>query len=254
MIDRSGPAARLRAVAFDFDGVILESGSIKQQAFLDLFADHPGLAPHILAHHRQHLGVSRFDKIAWIHRELLGRPLSPEQLAEEGRRYSDLVLHQVLTCPLVAGAEELLQSLRGRLLTFVVSATPQRELELIVARRGLAPYFGELRGAPGAKADILRDLLLRHELAPQELLMIGDGWSDYQAAGAAGVGFVLRHTAEQEELFRDVRVERVRDMTELGPRLEDRVAARSTEREPGPPTFLDRPAGGAIAGPEEPSS
>ncbi len=217
------PVAPLRGIAFDFDGVILESGSIKQRAFLDLFADRPDLRPRVLAHHRQNLGVSRYDKLAWIHRELLGQPLSPAQLAEQGRRYSSLVLEQVLACPLVPGAEELLRQLAGRLLCFVVSATPQEELELIVARRGLGGYFRELRGAPGAKADILGDLMRRHGLAPDELVMVGDGLSDYQAARQAGVEFVLRHTAEQEELFREVEVPRVRDMTELGRWIESRL-------------------------------
>jgi phosphoglycolate phosphatase-like HAD superfamily hydrolase len=250
MTDRAErPAAPLRAVAFDFDGVILESGPIKQQAFLDLFADHPELQPRILAHHRRHLGVSRYDKLAWIHRELLGRPLSPEELAAAGRRYSELVLEQVLACPLVAGAEELLRALDGRLLSFVVSATPQQELELIVARRGLSDYFRELRGAPGAKADILVDLMRRHRLEPEELVMVGDGLSDYKAARQAGVAFVLRQTAEQEEQFRGVEVERVRDMTDLAAWLDSRLAAGSSQ--PGLLPRLDWPEEEPI---EEPSS
>lgn len=218
-------AVPLRAVAFDFDGVILESGTIKQRAFLDMFADRPDLQPQVLAHHRQHLGVSRFDKLAWIHRELLGRPLSPEQLAEEGRRYSALVLEQVLACPLVAGAEELLCFLAERVPCFVVSATPQEELELIVARRELGDCFRELWGAPAAKADVLGDLVRRHALAPEELLMIGDGLSDYKAARQAGVPFMLRQTSEQEEFFSTVQVDRVRNMTELKPWLEGRLVA-----------------------------
>jgi phosphoglycolate phosphatase-like HAD superfamily hydrolase len=223
------PAAPLRAVAFDFDGVILESGPIKQQGFLDLFADHPELRAEVLAHHRRYLGVSRYDKIAWLHRHLLGRPLSPSELAAEGRRYSELVLDKVLACPLVAGAEELLRGLAGRLPGFVVSATPQAELELIVERRGLSGYFRELHGAPGAKADILGDLMRRYELRAEEMVMVGDGLSDYQAARRAGVPFILRQTAEQEELFRGVEVERVRDLTELAPRLERRLAADAAQ-------------------------
>ena len=217
------PAAPLRAVAFDFDGVILESGSIKQQAFLDLFADRPDLQPGVLAHHRQNLGVSRYDKLAWIHRELLGRELGPEELAEEGRRYSALVLEQVLACPLVPGCQELFGWLPARLPCFVVSATPQQELELIVERRGMGGWFRELRGSPGVKADILAELMGGWRLRASEMLMVGDGLSDYQAAAAAGVPFVLRRTPEQEELFRDLEVDRVRDMAELARWLERRL-------------------------------
>ena len=135
------------------------------------------------------------------------------------------MLDKVLACPLVVGAEELLAWLRGRALCFVVSATPQEELELIVERRGLGAWFRELHGAPAAKPDVLLDLMDRYELATEELLMVGDGLSDYRAARRAGVGFVLRETAEQEELFRGTDVARVRDLRELAPRIENRLAA-----------------------------
>ena len=218
-------AAPLRAVAFDFDGVIVESGPIKQEAFLALFADRPELHPRILEHHRRHLGVSRYDKLIWIHRELLGRELAPEELDELGRRYSELVVDRVLACPLVAGADELLRALAGRIPSFVVSATPQEELERIVELRGLRRYFREVRGTPGVKSAILAELMANHALAADEMLMVGDGLSDYLAARQAGVPFVLRETAEQEELFRDVEVERVPDLAELHRRLAGRLAA-----------------------------
>lgn len=225
-------AVPLRAIAFDFDGVILESGPIKQEGFLALFADRPDLHPEILAHHRRHLGVSRYDKLTWIHRELLGRELAAEELAELGRRYSQLVVERVLACPQVAGAEELLRQISDEVLCFVVSATPQAELERIIDGRGLQPHFREVRGTPGAKAAILAELMESHSLGRDELLMVGDGLSDYLAARAAGVAFVLRETPEQEELFRDVEVERVADLAELGRRLAGRLAGTASARSP----------------------
>ena len=70
------------AVLFDFDGVILESAEIKTRAFADLYADHPELVERIVAHHLEHVGLSRYAKFEWISRNLLGRELS----AEESRR------------------------------------------------------------------------------------------------------------------------------------------------------------------------
>ena len=62
--------------------------------------------------------------------------------------------------------------------------------------------------------------------------MVGDGLSDYEAARRAGVPFILRQTAEQEELFRDLDVERVADLTELGARLTHRLAPRPAVASP----------------------
>lgn len=213
------------AVVFDFDGVILESGTIKQQAFLDLYADRPELAPAILEHHRRHLGVSRFEKFAWIERELVGGRLTAERSAELGRRYSELVLEKTLACPLVPGAAELLGWLEGRLPAFVASATPQAELELIARRRGLDRFFDELHGSPGDKADVLAGVARRCGCPPDAVLMVGDGLSDFEAAERAGTRFVLRDTPEQVALFRNREVERVRDLVELRVRLAGWLAA-----------------------------
>ena len=217
------PSPALRGVFFDFDGVLLESAGIKTDAFRDLFSDLAELLPRILEHHRQHLGVSRFRKFEWVHRELLGRPLSDAERVSLGERYSELVLRRMLTCPEVPGARELLSALAGRALRFVVSATPQEELELIVDRRGLAPYFDEVRGSPEVKESILRDLLHSYDLRPEETVMIGDGVSDYRAARKAGVGFVLRETVDQEDYFRDVETPRAADLHAVAVLLEARL-------------------------------
>ncbi len=221
------------AVAFDFDGVIVESGAIKQQAFLDLFADRPELHPAILAYHREHLGISRFEKFEWIFRELLGRPLTRADSESLGRRYSELVVAKVMECPLVPGAADLLPGLSRRLATFVVSATPQAELESIVERRGLSGWFREVHGTPGDKAEILRDLMRRYSLKPAALLLVGDGLSDYRAADAAGVPFLLRHTPEQAELFHGLQVTEIRDLTELARLLDRWTSAAAVPARPG---------------------
>lgn len=209
-----------QAVLFDFDGVILESAGIKTQAFRDLFADRGEHLPAILEHHLQNLGVSRFEKFAWIYRELLREPLSEELSSELGERYSELALAQTLSCPMVEGARETLSWLRGRALAFVASATPQEELELIVRRRGLAELFDEVHGSPRAKPAICADLLERHGLGPNEAVLVGDGLSDYRAAEAVGIRFVLRETEAQRELFDGVSVPRIPDLTQLPALLE----------------------------------
>ncbi len=224
MPDKPAAFLGLKAIAFDFDGVILESAGIKSDAFLELFADYPEHHEAILEHHYENLGVSRFKKFEWISRELLGEPLTDEAAQRLGKAYSGLVLDKVLECPPVPGALELLQEIDGHLLTFVVSATPQEELELIVRRRGLDRHFREVRGTPPPKDENLSDLLRCYSLAPQEMLMVGDGLSDHRASRRAGIQFVLRETPDQADLCRHVECPRVLDLAELGRLLAPSVA------------------------------
>lgn len=205
----------LRAVVFDFDGVILESGNIKTEAFLDLFADWPEHREAVLAFHLANLGVSRYVKFRYVVEALWARPYTPQDEAELGAAFERLVLDKVLRCPFVPGAAETVAALQGWLPTFVASGTPQAELEQIVAERGLADCFQEVWGTPRTKPDILQDIVTRYGWQPDEVLMVGDGLSDYQAAQAVGTRFLARLTPEQQAAWDKLDVVGVNDLMGL---------------------------------------
>jgi phosphoglycolate phosphatase-like HAD superfamily hydrolase len=116
---------------------------------------------------------------------------------------------------MVPGARALLEALSDRLDSWVVSATPQNELERIIEKRRLGHYFRGVHGAPPAKAETFATLLARHGLAPHEVLAIGDGLSDYRAAEAAGVHFVARSSDSSHQDWTSVPVPVVSSLAEL---------------------------------------
>ncbi|MFZ0544844.1 MAG: HAD hydrolase-like protein [Candidatus Promineifilaceae bacterium] len=201
MPSSNGHLTNIRAIVFDFDGVILESADIKTVAFLELFNHRPDLQPAILQYHLDNLGVSRYDKFAWIYEELLGRPFTAEVREQLGRDFSALVLQKVLLSPFVPGALETLQTMSPDIHLFVASGTPQEELDLIVEKRGLQPYFKEVCGTPRQKPEIIRGILEDYHLAPHEAVMVGDGSSDHKAAVATNLHFVARTTPEMADYW-----------------------------------------------------
>jgi phosphoglycolate phosphatase-like HAD superfamily hydrolase len=208
--------AGARAVAFDFDGVIVESVEVKTAAFLALFADRPDLHDAIRRHHLEHLGRSRYEKLSWIHRELLGEPLDETRLAELGERFSGLVFEATVACPLVPGAVATLEALAAAgLPAFVASGTPEEELREIIERRGLARHFEGVRGSPTPKTQILWRILAERALRPEELIFVGDGLSDHRAAWEVGLPFLLRETPDQAALFAGLPVPRCLDLSSL---------------------------------------
>ncbi len=222
-MDRAGTSeaarpgtGRLRAVVFDFDGVILESSDIKTEAFCELFSHlEPSLLSRVRQHHLDNLGISRFVKFEWVYRNLLGRPLTEAERLELGDRFSAIALRKVLACPLVPGAAEALAALSPRYPLFVASGTPQEELDHVVDTRGLRGAFVEVWGSPRAKVDILTDIAGRHGFRPDELLFVGDGTSDARAAEAAGVHFLARATPAMGDFWFRSGVRAVDDLTGL---------------------------------------
>lgn len=208
--------ANLKAVVFDFDGVVLESADVKTDAFVDLFAGHgPEIKTKVKEHHLANLGISRFVKFAWIHEHLLHSRLTEDESRALGERFSALVLDKVLEAPFVPGAHEALVSLAPSFPLFVASGTPQGELDLIVDRRGLRGLFREVHGTPREKPAIIVDLLRRYDLVPSELLFIGDGLSDHAAATATGVRFLARDTPALHDRWTALAVEHRADLFDL---------------------------------------
>lgn len=183
----------IRACALDFDGVVLESVGVKLSAFERLFAAEPR-GPEIARYFRDNNGLDRYTKFRHAWTALLGRPYGPEVEADLDARFNAMALDEVLRCPFVPGAEDFLRG--AGLPLYVVSASPLRDLTLIVERRGLAARFAGLYGSPGRKAEQLRDVLARERLAPEELVFVGDSPKDLAAALEAGVRFVGRRNIE----------------------------------------------------------
>lgn len=207
---------KLRAIVFDFDGVILESGDVKTEAFVELFAEHgPEVQARVHAHHLENLGVSRFKKFSWIYENVLRAPLSDDDSKALGDKFSALALEKVMTSPFVPGAREALIALAARYPMFVASGTPQNELDLIVARRELRSLFREVHGTPAEKPEILNGIMQRFSLSAPEVLFIGDGTSDHKAAVATGVEFLARDTPPMTEHWKGLRVVLRPDLTDL---------------------------------------
>ena len=193
--------AALDAVVFDFDGVILESVDVNSAAFRALFADHPAQIDAIMDLHERHGGISRYVKFETIYRDILRQPLASAHKEELGRRFEHLVIERVMASPMVAGALKLLEGLLGRVAMAVVSGTPDAELETIVARRGLAPYFVEVHGGSREKRAIIDGMMRARRWRPERMIMLGDAMTDHDAALANRIAFIGRVAKRKTDPF-----------------------------------------------------
>jgi len=186
---------RERSVLFwDFDGVIKDSVEIKADAYEHLFSAFGSeLAARVRDHHERNCGVSRFEKIplylAWA-----GRVTLRDEAERYCKLFSATVRQAVIDSPWVAGAREYLEANYLRQRFVLLTATPQAEIEDIIEAVEIAHCFQEVHGAPTPKADAIISVLTRWQCLRNNALVIGDSQSDYEAAVAAGVGFLLRKT------------------------------------------------------------
>jgi HAD superfamily hydrolase (TIGR01549 family) len=181
-----------RIVVFDFDGVIVESTDVKDEAYRTLFSSHPDRLDEIMRLHFDHVGLSRYEQFRMIYEQILELPFDEAERDRLDHAFSSLVVEAVVACPPVPGATDVLERLHESHALFVASATPEAELQEIVSRRSLDAFFRGVHGAPARKADILRHVLEETGAAPSELLFVGDAPSDFAAASEVGVPFAGR--------------------------------------------------------------
>lgn len=191
-----------RLVFWDFDGVIKESVSVKTDAFVRLFSRYgPDVAERVRAHHEGHGGLSRFEKIP-LYLTWAGADVTPDAVRDLCDEFSHLVLQAVIDSAWVPGVREYVLAHCERQRFVLVTATPQEEIEAILAALDLRSCFAAVYGAPCAKRTAMADALQTFGAAPGDTLAIGDSGTDLEAAEVNGVPFVLRRTPLNLDLQR----------------------------------------------------
>lgn len=179
------------ALVFDFDGVVLDSATLKRQAFADVYSHMPAEQHRaIVAYLNRRGGQPREVKFRHIEAHILGRKADDARIRSLCEQFKESVEERLLQAPFIPGATHFLSRWQGKRAIYLLSATPQNELVSIVEQRQLAAYFDEVIGAPPDKATGLGNLLSRQRHAAKQTVMIGDSYNDYRAARSNGTLFV----------------------------------------------------------------
>jgi phosphoglycolate phosphatase-like HAD superfamily hydrolase len=203
----------IRAIIFDFDGVLVESAGIKTEAFRSMFSAWSDKIEEIVSYHLNNMGVSRYVKFKHFHEKILGLPYSDQIGVNLGKQFSKIVLDQIKQAPFVDGTERFLEDNYKEYLFFIASGTPQEELDDIVSSRSLNRYFKSVFGTPATKDEIIEMILSKFQLERRQVAFVGDADSDRNAAENSGILFVARLTEENTSLNKEKWT--IRNITEL---------------------------------------
>lgn len=183
----------LKAIIFDFDGVVVDSVRVKVQAFYDLYLPFgEAIAQKVAQYHEQNGGISRFEKIRYFHKNLLKKDISEEEVQVLANRFSELVKEKVISASFIAGVLDFLEKNYQKYLFFVSTGTPETEILEIAKAQKIDHYFKEIYGSPDRKILHIERIMRKYNLTAEDLIFIGDSPNDRLSAQHFGIRFVAR--------------------------------------------------------------
>jgi phosphoglycolate phosphatase-like HAD superfamily hydrolase len=206
----------IKNIFFDFDGVIAESVCAKTNAFEEMYLPYGAdIANKVVAYHKLHGGVSRYEKFRYFHKEFLNEIIDEEKVNELAIQFSNIVLDKVINSDEVIGASYFIEKYHTKFKFWIITGTPTTEIELIVEKRKLENYFIGVQGSPNNKRYWTEYLIEKHKLNRDEIIFLGDATTDMDAAKYSKTHFALRVNDENKELFKDYNGHKFNDFYEL---------------------------------------
>ena len=196
---------KAKIIFWDFDGVIKESVSVKSDAFEKLFQPFGiEIAKKVKRHHEKNGGMSRYKKLP-IYLDWAAKESSESLVSEYEKKFSDLVINEVINSPWVSGVLEYLKIHANKQKFFIVTATPHQEILLILKKLQIKELFEEVIGSPISKQVAISQLINKYSISTDEAIMIGDSSNDYYAAIENEVQFILRKTEFNKNLQKQLK-------------------------------------------------
>jgi phosphoglycolate phosphatase-like HAD superfamily hydrolase len=185
-------SSELKVIALDFDGTLVESNQIKDCAFETILSEWPKHKGTMMQWHLAHDSVERREKFRYFVENILAMPGQNDLIEKLSSRFEQLTKEAIIECPYVKGAYEFLEYIRNQVSVYLVSATPQLDLEQIIEARGLNEYFKKVCGAPIKKVKTLQEIMITEKVSVNGIMFIGDSPEDQQCAIDSGINFIGR--------------------------------------------------------------
>ena len=188
-------------IFWDFDGVIKESSAIKSLAFEEMFSKYGNeVLEKVVEHHQLNGGISREVKIPLYFSKFVGFSLTSQETEDRCLEYSKMVVQKVIDAPWVAGILDYLKSNSFHQRFVLITGTPYVEIIEILTALDIIDCFQTVYGSPTTKIKALNQEI-QSDTDVSKCLFIGDTLTDYEAASAFEVPFLLRETEDNKKLF-----------------------------------------------------
>ncbi len=217
----------LRAVIFDFDGVVSDSEMLHYKALNQVFADYGVDVPKEV-HWQKYLGYSDLENVIAVSRDYdmnLTQDQVKEIVRQKGVIFDELAANETT---IIAGVTEFIDMLKSNGIRMAVcSGALLSDIEVMLKDSDLAPAFETIvaadhvtKGKPDPEGFLLALELLNEscddKILPAQCIVIEDSHWGLEAAAAAGmhrIAVTNTYPATQLAPFAEKVVENLNELT-----------------------------------------
>ena len=192
----------IKAIIFDFDGVIAESTNIKTDAFVSIYNEYSEeVQARVKDYHLKNSGISRYKKILYYQKEILGQNYSEDAINDLANKFSEIVLQKVIESEYVKGSKEFIERYQLNYDLHIATGTPQEEIEIIIQEKNLQNKFKSIYGTPLSKTEIIRKILTENNYKKENVVFVGDAIADLEGASNNDLNFIGRVPKGETSIF-----------------------------------------------------
>tara|TARA_B100001142_G_scaffold141577_1_gene142808 strand:+ start:9433 stop:10095 length:663 start_codon:yes stop_codon:yes gene_type:complete len=183
---------KYKTFIFDNDGVILDSNQAKTEAFAKSVAAYEEkYIQAFVEYHVKNGGVSRFEKIDYFYREIMGMYNYEKDLENSLSIYASHAKKAMLEAEEIKGVIDFISKIQGyKSSVYVISGSDEEELITIYAERGISNLFKKVMGSPTSKKSHAKELIENKQLE-YPILYFGDSITDFELAKEYKMDFIF---------------------------------------------------------------
>ncbi|HBT93254.1 MAG TPA: haloacid dehalogenase [Chitinophagaceae bacterium] len=181
----------IKIIFWDFDGVIMNSNSIRDFGFQYCLTDFPQYQiDELMVYHRLNGGLSRYNKFRYFFEKIRGEEVSDARILDFSQNFSSIMKDKLCDKNLLI--KEIINFIKINYKNFtfhITSGSDENELRFICKELDISAYFKSIHGSPTPKNLLVKELIINNNYPKKNCLLIGDSVNDFQAAHDNGIYF-----------------------------------------------------------------
>lgn len=176
-----------KTIVFDFDGVLVDSVSLKGSAFSKVLGiENRNVVQAIAQHHMANPSMGREDKLSTYMTKYRNHTKKGLSLSGALEEFSKIIVAGLASEGLMEGSLQFLDKVRNEYDLQISSSAPEAEIVEFLSNIGVLEYFSKVSGFPAKKHKFLSDCLK----TSARVTFVGDSITDLIAARKAKVEFI----------------------------------------------------------------